>query len=189
VERQLEINIGHAQEHGYSYVVFTDRKSAYRREVVRKDYMAVLDAIRARRIKRVIVYKIDRLYRQVEELMDVIKIADRGRIPLTVIGVDDEDVFDLTTAKGCDEAIGRVLEAQRESRRTSERVRNQCRKAREQGIPSPGPAAFGWRDKFHHDETKAEVLRQAYRSFLHGSSLKAIGDRWHEAGLKGARRQ
>jgi DNA invertase Pin-like site-specific DNA recombinase len=187
VERQLEVGIAYAQEQGLSYVVFTDRTSAYRKEVVRRDYEAILNAIRARRLKRVVSYKIDRQYRQVEELMDVIKIADRGRVPLTLIGVDDEDVFDLTTAKGCDEAIGRVLEAQRESRRTSERVRNQRRKAREQGIPSPGPAAFGWRDKLHHDEVEAEVLRQAYRSFLHGSSLKAIGDRWHEAGLKGAR--
>ena len=95
VERQLEIDIAYAQEHGLSFVVFADRKSAYRKGVVRKDYISLLDAIRARRIKRVVSYKLDRLYRQVEELMDVIKIADGGRVPVTLIGVDDEDEFTI----------------------------------------------------------------------------------------------
>src|SRR5262249_33221854 len=52
VERQLEIAIAHAQEHQLSYVVFSDRKSAYARDVVREDYNALLDAIRARRLKQ-----------------------------------------------------------------------------------------------------------------------------------------
>jgi hypothetical protein len=81
VERQLEVGIAYAQEQGFSYVVLTDRTSAYRKEVVRRDYEAILNAIRARRLKRVVSYKIDRQYLQVEELMDVIKIADRGRVP------------------------------------------------------------------------------------------------------------
>ncbi len=187
VERQLEIDIAYAQAHGLSYVVFADRKSAYRKGVVRKDYNALLEAIRGRRIKRVVSYKLDRLYRQVEELMDVIKIADGGRVPLTLIGVDDEDEFDLTTPKGCDQAIGRVLEAQRESRRTSERVRTQRRKAREQGIPNPGLGAFGWRDKLHHDDTEAQALRDAYKAILNGASLHAIAVRWDAAGLRGGR--
>src|SRR5947209_4089645 len=83
--------------------------------------------------------------------------ADGGRVPITLIGVDDEDVFDLTTGKGCDQAIGRVLEAQRESRRISERVKLERRKAREKGIPGPGMPAFGWQDKYSHDEMQAEV--------------------------------
>ena len=187
VERQLEIGIAYAQEHGLSFVVFADRKSAYRRDVTRKDYNALLEAIRARRIRRVVTYKLDRLYRQVEELMDVVKIADGGRVPITLIGVDDEDVFDLTTPRGCDQAIGRVLEAQRESRRTSERVRTQRRKAREQGIANPGMGAFGWRDRYQHDEVEAQALRDAYHSILHGTSLMAIVKRWTDAGLRGGR--
>src|SRR6266568_5814743 len=47
VERQLEIGIAYAQEHGLSYVVYFDRKSAYVKGVVRPDYNAALDAIRA----------------------------------------------------------------------------------------------------------------------------------------------
>src|SRR5215831_650794 len=187
VERQLEICIEYAQERSLAYVVFTDRKSAYRKGVTRKDYNALLNAIRARRIRRTLSYKIDRLYRQVEELMDVIKIADRGRVPVTLVGVDDDDVFDLTTAKGCDQAIGRVLEAQKESRRISERVRMERRKAREKGIPGPGSAAFGWHDKTHHDDEQAEVLHQAYQSVLHGTSLRALVLRWNRAGYKTAR--
>src|SRR5262249_42098915 len=79
VERQLEIAIEYCQKHGLSYVVFIDRKSAYRKGVVRKGYGAALEAVRVRRVKRLVMYKIDRLYRQVEEVMDIIKIADHGR--------------------------------------------------------------------------------------------------------------
>jgi site-specific DNA recombinase len=188
VERQLEIGIAYAQEQRLSFVVFLDRgKSAYRKGVFRPGYGAALDAIRARRIRRLIAYKVDRIYRQVEELMDVIKLADGGRVPITLIGVDDDERFDLTTGKGCDQAIGRVLEAQKESRRISERVRTERRKAREKGIPGPGPSAFGWRDKMHHDEMQAEALRQAYASILHGSSLRALVVRWNAAGMPTAR--
>jgi site-specific DNA recombinase len=185
VERQLEIDIAYAQRHRLPYVVFFDKgKSAYRKGVVRDDYETALNAIRARRLRRLVAYKIDRLYRQVEELMDIIKIANRGEVPVTLIGIDDEDEFDLTTAKGCDEAIGRVLEAQRESRRISERVRMERRKQREKGIPAPGRAAFGWKDKTTHDPETAEVVRQAYKSVLHGSSLISIARAWNAAGYR-----
>lgn len=185
VERQLEIAIAYAQEHRLSYVIFSDRKSAYLPGVVRKDYNALLDAVRARRLKQVICYKIDRLYRKVEELMDLIKIADHGRVPVTLIGLDDDDMFDLTTARGCDEAIGRVLEAQKESRRTSERMRTQRKKAREQGIPNPGAPGFGWCDKYGHDEREAPVLAQAYESILLGTSVSAIVRKWNDAAFRG----
>jgi hypothetical protein len=92
-----------------------------------------------------------------------------------------------TTGKGCDQAIGRVLEAQKESRRISERVKTERRNAREMGIPGPGAAAFGWRDKLHHDETEAEAVRQAYESILHGGSLRAIVMKWTAAGFTTAR--
>jgi site-specific DNA recombinase len=188
VERQLEIDIAYAQQNGLSYVVFFDKgKSAYRRGVKRPDYDAALLAIRTRRIKRLISYKIDRLYRQVEELFEIIKIADGGRVPVTLIGVDDDDVFDLTTDKGCDQAIGRVLEAQRESRRISERVKTERRKAREKGIPGPGAPAFGWQDKYTHDDAQAEALREAYKLVLHGASLRSLTIRWNKAGMKTAR--
>lgn len=188
VERQLEIGIAYAQQERLSYVVFLDRgKSAYRKGVVRTGYNAALAAIRARRIRHLVAYKIDRLYRQVGELMEIIDIADGGRVPITLIGVDDDERFDLTTGKGCDQAIGRVLEAQKESRRISERVRTERRKAREMGIPGPGAAAFGWKDKFHHDEREAEAVRQGYASILHGGSLRAIALRWTAAGFRTAR--
>jgi site-specific DNA recombinase len=188
VERQLEIGIAYAQRERLPYVVFFDRgKSAYRKGVKRPHYEAALNAVRARRLKRLVAYKLDRVYRQVEELMDIIKIADDGRVPVTLIGVDDDERFDLTTGRGCDQAIGRVLEAQKESRRISERVKTERRKAREMGIPGPGAAAFGWRDKLHHDEKEAEAVRQAYESILHGGSLRAIAMRWTAAGFTTAR--
>lgn len=188
VERQLEIDIAYAQENRLSYVVFFDKgKSAYRKGVKRPDYDAALMAVRARRIKRLVSYKVDRLYRQVDELLDIIRIADGGRVPITLIGVDDDDVFDLTTGKGCDQAIGRVLEAQKESRRISERVKTERRKAREKGIPGPGAPAFGWHDKLTHDEAQAEALRHGYQSILHGASLRSLVIKWNAAGLKTAR--
>jgi site-specific DNA recombinase len=184
VERQLEIAIAYAQEHRLPYVVFIDRgKSASRKGVVRRDYNAALDTIRARRLKRLVAYKIDRLYRQVEELMEVIKIADGGRVPVTLIGVDDEEVFDLTTGRGCDQAIGRVLEAQKESRRISERVGTERRKARERGLPAPGVRAFGWKNKTEHDEHEATLLHDAFIAMTRGESVTAIARRWNAAGV------
>src|SRR5262249_4384831 len=69
----------------------------------------------------------------------------------------------------------------------SERTKMQRRKAREKGIPAPGARAFGWRDRYYHDEVKAEALRDAYRSVLHGTSVSAIARAWNAAGFRGTR--
>src|SRR5215467_1734539 len=184
VERQLEIDITYCQEQRLPYVIFVDRgKSASRKGVVRSGYNAALDAIRGRRIRRLVAYKVDRLYRQVEELMDVIRIADGGRVPVTLIGVDDEELFDLTTGRGCDQAIGRVLEAQKESRRISERVSTERRKRRERGLPMPGIRAFGWKTKTDHDEDEARLLHDAFIDVTRGKSLTAIAREWNALGV------
>jgi hypothetical protein len=56
-------------------------------------------------------------------------------------------------------------------------------------MPSPGARAFGWRDRYHHDETTAPVVAQAYKSILHGTSVTAIVRMWNAAGYRGTRGQ
>src|SRR2546426_3620371 len=55
----------------------------------RPQYTAMLQGVRAGSIDRVVVWHIDRLYRQPRELEDLIDLADRGRVQVVTCHAGD----------------------------------------------------------------------------------------------------
>src|SRR5207302_3692357 len=63
----------------------------------RPGYAALLDAVQAGLVRRILCFNIDRLYRRPMELETLIALADRGH--LEIVGVVGQS-FDLTTPYG-----------------------------------------------------------------------------------------
>lgn len=73
----------------------------------------------------IVVTEMPRLYRQVEELLPLIKMAERTR--LSGIWTTDGEGYDLSTPEGIHRAIGAVNNAMLESKRASKRQRRKKR--------------------------------------------------------------
>ncbi len=154
--------------------------SAYSRKV-RTAYRTMLESARSGEVERVVVYHIDRLYRQPRELEDWIDLADQGRVE--IVSAHSGDI-DLANSDG--RAMARVLVAMaaKESDDKSRRIKRAKRQAREQGLPHGGRRAFGWRNGMTQDPAEADVIRQAVDDLLSGVSMAEVTRRWRAAGVR-----
>src|SRR5207248_4484710 len=105
--------------------------SAYSRKP-RPRYEEMLAAVKAGQLDRIVVYNLDRLYRQPKELEEIIDLADQRRV--SVVTCNNGDL-----GLGNDESDGvfmaRLLVnvANKASKDTSRRVRRAKQQAREKG--------------------------------------------------------
>ncbi|MBO0691652.1 MAG: recombinase family protein [Acidimicrobiaceae bacterium] len=155
--------------------------SAWKAATRRPRYRAMLDGVRAGEIVRIVVYHVDRLYRQPRELEELIDLADAGQVEvLSVVGGE----IDLRSSDG--RFLARILVgvAAKESDDKSRRIRRQKQQQREQGVPSGGPRAFGWLDYMTPDPEEASILLEAVDAILAGESLNALAKRWNKLGVR-----
>src|SRR5215472_3693085 len=196
VDRQLEDCRAVCQRRGWPYIEFVDNhRSAWRKGTRRASFQALLQAIRAGQIRRVVAYKTDRLYRQPCELEDLIALADQGRVEIVAV---EGGELNLGTSDG--RALARVLAAMnaKESDDKADRVRRAKRQARENGEPHGGPRPFGWArrevirpdgttwetwDSMAHDATEAALIRKAAADVLAGASLSDVRRLWNAEGV------
>src|SRR5438045_2530029 len=87
-----------ADERGYEIThVYTDRdRSAYKQDVVRPQYEAMLEAMAAGEIDGVLVWKLDRLMRRIIEFSRFWAVAEKHDVAL----VSKHDPVDTTTPLG-----------------------------------------------------------------------------------------
>ncbi|HEY4864402.1 MAG TPA: recombinase family protein, partial [Candidatus Dormibacteraeota bacterium] len=104
--------------------------SAWRSGTRRPRYQSMLEAIRVGEVGRIVVYHVDRLYRQPRDLEELIDLAEQGRVEVVTV-VSGE--IDLRTSDGRFVARLLVSVAAKESDDKSRRIRRQKQQAREEG--------------------------------------------------------
>jgi site-specific DNA recombinase len=179
VERQLADCLRKVE--GQDVVKYVDNDLSAFAGKRRPRYQAMLDAIRAGQVDRIVVYHIDRLYRQTRELLDLIDLADAGKVTIDSVY---SGPIDLSTSDGRFVAKILVNVAEKESEDKSRRIRRQKQQAKEQGKVLGGPRAFGWRTgetkgTLVQDPTEIALLKEAVDQLLAGASLNDVARRWN----------
>lgn len=136
----------------------------------------MLEAAAVKRFDVVIAVDLDRLLRQISDLVTLMETG------VKVLTVDGE--IDITTADGEFRATMLAAIARFETRRKSERQMRANLHAATQGRPRAGRRAFGYdSDGMTIRPDEAEAIRDGYRDLLLGVSLAAIARDWNSRGF------
>jgi site-specific DNA recombinase len=124
----------------------------------------------------------DRMYRQMAELENLVKVVER--LGITIHTVHGGDV-DLSTASGRTTARLVGVIAQGESERMSERRKARKQAQRLAGEYHGGPRPFGFeKDGVTVRLDEAERIRQAVTDLLAGRTLYSLVSEWNTAGVR-----
>lgn len=154
--------------------VFKDNSvSAWRRDVRRPGWEAMLQAIRDKQLDAIVVYHGDRLIRQPWDLELLLDLAKQGILLASPTGdrdlsnPDDQFVLRIEAAMAC-----------REVENTSRRLKAQYDRLAEKGIVrlgGRGGRAFGFEpDGLTVRESDAQIIREVARRILTGEPIGAI---------------
>jgi DNA invertase Pin-like site-specific DNA recombinase len=146
---------------------------------VRPAYQAMMRLVRAGGVTRIVCWDVDRLYRRMKELEELIELANAGRLSIVSMHGD----LDLSTGEGRFLARSLVNMAQKSSDDTSRRIRRQRQAWRDKGIAKGGRTAFGWKDAMTPDPKQVKLINNAMKAVLAGESLTAIARDWNERGV------
>jgi site-specific DNA recombinase len=175
----------------------------------RTGYNALLKAIKAGEVDLVLVTEMPRLYREMEELLELIHLAEIT--PLRGIETTSGNGYDLSTGPGIHNAISAVNNAMAESRQISDRTKRKKRAQAQSGHPSGGRRPYGYNAipavkvggqvvepaRLEQNEAEAAVIQEAAKRRVAGESLSGIvknlnergipsatGTRWHPVALR-----
>jgi DNA invertase Pin-like site-specific DNA recombinase len=142
----------------------------------------------------ILTTEMERLYRRMEELLTLIRMAESTA--LAGIHTTGEDHYDLSSANGIHAAIGAVNNAMRESAKLSERQRRRIRARASEG-KYLGPRPFGYHKVYETDddgnrvptgmlevfEPEAAEIRKAMAAVLDGAAIWSIHLDWRARGI------
>lgn len=151
----------------------------------RPSYTAMLDAVRAGVISRIIAYSNSRLTRRPAEWMEPIALAESGALQIATVA---SGRYDLTTADGRAIAITVAAWDSAEAERISERQTVTFRDNALQGkVKRQRQRPFGWEDDaVTLREEEASLIREAVKKLKQGASVASIRDEWEAAGVRTA---
>lgn len=171
-ERAVQVDIDPATLHW----IEDNDVSAWNPKIRRPGIDEMFEGIRSGRFDTVIVWDIDRLFRQMRELEELIELAESTTVTIYSAKGD----LDLSTSEGRLMARMQVAVAQKASDDTSRRVRRALEERRSEG-KALGPVPWGFlRDADGldtYDPSKVEFVREAYTRAEQGESARAIA-RW-----------
>jgi site-specific DNA recombinase len=173
-----------AEQRGYRVVeVYTDNDlSAYLSKKPRRDYLRMMEDLRAGRFGVVLVWHLDRLYRQPRELEDMITLCQQGERRVESCYGD----YDLSTPDGCFMARIMVANANKESADKSRRIRRKMQELAELGKFSGGRRRYGHTaDMTALVPEEAAVIREAAQRVLAGETLRSLCTDLAARGLRG----
>lgn len=176
VDIQLEEAQDYCERQGWDVVgEFNDNDisaSKYSKKP-RPGYDSLLEAIRANQGDVVVLTEIPRLYRRLEELLEVIHLAETTR--LRKIATTDDSGYDLSTGEGIHNAISAVNNAARESSRISERTKRKKRAQAKAGKPNGGRRCYGFEsDGQTVREAEAAVIREMVQRLVDGETQTGL---------------
>jgi site-specific DNA recombinase len=161
----------------------------------RKDYERMLEGLRRGEAEGVVVTEMPRLYRRLEELLDLIQMATTTR--LQHILTTDNSGYDLSTGEGVHNAVSAVNNAALESRRLSDRIRRKKRAQARRGRYAGGPRPYGFEGAIRDEhgnvinrhrigvaiiEHEADVIREVVARLIAGESMRSIVTLLNERG-------
>jgi site-specific DNA recombinase len=164
----------------------------------RPDYERLVTAIEAGEIEVIVCTEMPRLYRRLEELLELIRMAPRTR--LRAIWTTDDIGYDLSTPEGVHAAIAAVNNAMRESGVLSKRIRRKKAAHARQGMTSGGPRSYGYegpiRNKYGNVINQERIgiafvpdeiaiLVEAKDRYLAGETIRDIVRDYYQRGLRG----
>jgi DNA invertase Pin-like site-specific DNA recombinase len=150
----------------------------------RPQYAALMDAVRAGQVDRIVVYQTSRFWRNRAERAEGIEVLRTARIALVATKGPE---LDMTTAAG--RAIAGVLGEfdTMEVEIKAERVARAAHQRALDGLNHGGPRAFGYSaDGMSIDPAEAAEVRSAYKRILAGGKLAAIVRDLSERGVRTA---
>jgi site-specific DNA recombinase len=173
VETQIEECSAHVEEQGWTLAhVFSDSDisaSKYSRKA-RPGYGQLLEAVRAGEIECIVITEMPRLYRRLEELLELMHLAETtalGRIETT-----DGNYYDLSTGMGVHNAVAAVNTAVLESRRTSDRMKRKRRAEAKAGKAHGGIRPYGYeKGGMVVREAEAGTIRECRDLILAGEPI------------------
>jgi site-specific DNA recombinase len=194
-----EVLDGQTPEHPEGYCD-NDRGASTRSRKPRPNYDRLMrdaqDAATSGRYRKVIVaaYTSSRLTRRPREHEDLIELAERDGVEYHFL---KSPSFDLNTAAG--RQIARMLAAQDagEAETSAERILRAKEQQAVDGVYSGGGRPFGYRIEYDYnanglpikpgrlvlDEREAAAIRDGVRTFLAGTTLRALAKTWTAAGF------
>lgn len=170
IQRQQEDCAAHAAKLGFTDPrVFIDNDVSAFDGGRRSGYDALVAQVRAG-VTHIIVWHVDRLYRQPRELEDLIDLVEQHPVRIEAVRGGG---FDLNTTEGRLMARQLVAIAAYESGHKSDRVKRANKRLAEQGAWH-GPARYGYGPGGILIPEQAAVIRQMADRFLAGESLRSI---------------
>jgi site-specific DNA recombinase len=162
-----------------SHVFVDPSRSAWQRNRKRPGWDRLLAAIRAGEIRHLFVYHPDRLMRQPLDLEELLKLVDQHPLMLhgkvgkrDLTDPDDRYYLRLEIAHAC-----------RSSDDTSRRVRDQQKEQMDAGMPHGGMRCYGYSADMSVVVHEADVVREIYRRFLAGESIRLISRDLNDRGV------
>jgi site-specific DNA recombinase len=167
---------GHAEAQGWKVVgVFSDNDisaSKYSTKL-RPGYNTMITALENDGIEAVLVTEMTRLYRRLDELLELMRLAERTN--LRHIITIDETGYDLSTGQGIQNAVSAVNNAVLESRKISDRVSRKFRARAKSGLAHGGSRPYGYETGgMVIKEDEAQVIRQVAARIIQGTPITAI---------------
>jgi site-specific DNA recombinase len=139
----------------------------------RPGYRTLLAAVRANQVNAILITETPRLYRQLDELLELIHLAKRTSLQ-HIIAID-EFGYDLSTGQGIHNAISAVHAATLESRRTSDRQRRRIRAKAQDGAGHGGKRPYGYEKGWTAlREDEAKVVGWMVGRILAGETINGV---------------
>jgi site-specific DNA recombinase len=138
----------------------------------------LLDAVRARRIDVIVVYKVDRLTRSLADFAKLVELFDAHQVSFVSV----TQAFNTTTSMGRLTLNVLLSSAQFEREVTGERIRDKIAASKKKGIWMGGVVPLGYRVEnraLHVVDEHAAFIRDLFRRYLEIGSvvrLKAVLD-------------
>jgi site-specific DNA recombinase len=130
----------------------------------------LLDAVRARRIDVIVVYKVDRLTRSLADFAKLVELFDEHRVSFVSV----TQAFNTTTSMGRLTLNVLLSFAQFEREVTGERIRDKIAASKKKGIWMGGVVPLGYRvdnRALHVVEEHAAFVRNLFRRYLETGSV------------------
>jgi DNA invertase Pin-like site-specific DNA recombinase len=160
---------------------FVDNDTSASGKVVRPGFVALLDAINAGRVRRVVAWNLDRIVRTTRDRLDLVDACQRhGAVVALVRGTD----LDPSTPGGRLHLAILQEVAQHELDTRHDRQTRAMRQLAESGRPWTANRPFGYqRDGVTQVKAEADLLCAAYQAVAAGESMYGIARQWNEAGV------
>ena len=180
----------YAREHGLRVeiiVIFeeNDISASQYSKKKRPDFQGLIELIKENKVDVIFATEVERLVRQPAEAEQLIDLA--GATDLREVHLTSDEGYDLSTPDGVYRIRQAVNLAERESRKTSERLRRKLADRARNGQTHGSRRCFGYKTgNMEIDEAEASVLREMGAKLLANYSFKEIAYWANEQGYKTA---